>query len=115
MSEENVKAPSSRYLENKKQNAKSKITDAFDEFKKLLNDTTHPENQTDAYHKIVQTTLNRLMVAASELDDSNPGEGLFGLIILSLRSILKVKDENVKLQVEIRELKKEINKLKKGP
>jgi hypothetical protein len=103
----------SNYLESKRQDSKAKITEAFDEYKKLLNDTTHPDNQTAAYDKVVAKTLERLMVAASELDDANPGEGIFGLLILSLRSILKVKNENVKLQVEVRELKREL-KVRKG-
>ena len=60
------------------------------------------------------SVLNRLLIAADELDEVNPGEGIFGLIVLSLRSSLKLKDENVKLQVEVRELKREIGRLKKN-
>lgn len=111
--EDTIRAPTSKYLESKKQGAKTKVTEVFDEYKELLKDKTHPDNQTPAYNKRVVVTLQRLMSAAADLDDSNPGEGIFGLIILSLRSILIVKDENVKLQVELKELKKEINRLSK--
>ena len=41
-----------------------------------------------------------------------PGEGIFGLIILSLRSSLKMKDELIKTEVKLRELEREIKKLK---
>ena len=54
------------------------------------------------------------MVAADELDDVNPGEGIFGLIILSLRSTLKVKDHIVDLEVRVRDLEREVSRLKKG-
>ena len=37
----------------------------------------------------------------------------FGLIILSIRSTLKIKDDNIKLEVEINNLKREIERLKK--
>jgi len=103
----------SKYLDSKKRTAKDKITDAFDGFKSLLSDKTHPDNQTTAYHNNVVSILNRLLVSADELDDSNPGEGIFGLIILSLRSSLKLKDEIIKVEVENRELRIEIEKLKK--
>ena len=102
-----------KYLESKKGDAKGKIEDAFGLFKKLLADKTHPDNQTAAYNKNLVFTLNRLMVAADELDNANPGEGIFGLIILSLRSVLKVKDQNTVLEVRIRDLEKEISRLKK--
>ena len=103
----------SKYLDSKKRTAKDKITDAFGDFKSLLKDKTHPDNQTSAYHNNVVAVLNRLLVSSDELDDANPGEGIFGLIILSLRSSLRIKDEIVKLEVENRELKVEIEKLKK--
>ena len=103
----------SKYMDSKIKSAKNNITDAFGDFKALLSDKTHPDNQTVAYHNNVISILNRLLVSADELDDTNPGEGIFGLIILSLRSSLKIKDEIVKPEVENRELKIEIEKLKK--
>tara|TARA_B100001027_G_C16077070_1_gene245577 strand:- start:142 stop:495 length:354 start_codon:yes stop_codon:yes gene_type:complete len=110
-----VKVPSNnRYLKSKKAEAQNSVENAFEEFKKLLSDKVHPDNQTPAYHNNVVSVLNRLLIAADELDEVNPGEGIFGLIVLSLRSSLKLKDENVKLQVEVRELKREIGRLKKN-
>jgi hypothetical protein len=105
--------PSPKYLEAKKAKAKGKITDAFSDYKSLLSDKTHPDNQTDAYHNNVISILNRLLTSADDLDDINPGEGIFGLIILSLRSSLRLKDEIVKLEVENRSMRIEIEKLKK--
>ena len=113
MSDINV-PKNNRYMESKRAEAQNSVESAFNEFKKLLVDKTHPDNQTPAYHNNVVSVLNRLLVAADELDASNPGEGIFGLIVLSLRSILKLRDDNVQLEVEIRELKKEIGRLKKN-
>jgi len=109
-----VKLPkNNKYMDSKKQN-KDSIENAFNDFKKLLADKTHPDNQTPAYHNNVISTLNRLLVSADELDGINPGEGIFGLIVLSLRSCLKLRDDNTKLEVELRDLKLEINRLKKN-
>lgn len=103
-----------RYMESKKTEAQNSVENAFNDFKKLLADKTHPDNQTPSYHKNVVSILNRLLVAADDLDGVNPGEGIFGLIVLSLRSILKIKDDNVRMEVEIRSLKREIGRLKKN-
>ena len=94
---------------------RNKVEDAFDGYKKLLEDKTHPDNQTPAFHKHVVSVLNQLLVAADELDSESPGEGIFGLIVLSLRSSLRLKDENVKLEVQMRDLKREMERLKKNP
>ena len=110
-----VRVPkNTKYMDSKKTEAQSKIENAFNDFKKLLADKTHPDNQTPAYHNNVVSTLNRLLVSADELDGVNPGEGIFGLIVLSLRSCLKLRDDNTSLEVEIRELRREINRLKKN-
>ena len=103
-----------KYIDAKKVKAQSDVEKAFNDFKQLLANKTHPDNQTPAYHNNVISVLNRLLVAADELDGVNPGEGIFGLIILALRSSLKLNDDNVKLEVEIRELRREINRLKKN-
>jgi hypothetical protein len=110
-----VKLPkNTKYMDSKKSEAQSNVENAFNDYKKLLADKTHPDNQTPAYHNNVVSILNRLLIAADDLDGVNPGEGIFGLIVLSLRSTLKLKDDNIKLEVELRELKREINKLKKN-
>ena len=101
-------------MDSKKNEAQSNIESAFNDYKKLMADKTHPDNQTPAYHNNVVSVLNRLLVAADELDGVNPGEGIFGLIILALRSSLKLRDDNIKLEVEVRELKREIGRLKKN-
>ena len=111
-----VKVPrNNKYLESKANNKRTKVEDAFNGFKNLLSDKTHPDNQTPAFHNNVVGILNQLLVAADELDTDSPGEGIFGLIILSLRSSLKLKDDNLRLEVEVRELKREMEKLKKNP
>lgn len=110
-----IKVPSNnRYMKSKKAEAQNTVESAFNDFKKLLSDKIHPDNQTPAYHNNVVATLNKLLIAADDLDEVNPGEGIFGLIILSLRSILKLKDDNVKLEVELRELKRELGRVKKN-
>jgi hypothetical protein len=101
-------------MDSKKSKAQNSVESAFDDFKRLLKDKTHPDNQTPGYHKNVVSILNRLLVAADELDGHNPGEGIFGLIVLSLRSSLKLKDDNIKLEAELRELRRELGRVKKN-
>ena len=109
-----VKVPEgNKYIESKKMSAKKDIENSFNDYKKLLADKIHPDNQTAAYNKNVISVLNRLMIAADTLDTHNPGEGIFGLIILSLRSNLKLRDINVELEVRVKNLEREVNRLKK--
>ncbi len=109
-----LKIPKNPNFTNRgRENPKQKIEAAFDAYKQLLSDKTHPDNQTGAYNKNVISILNRLLVAADDLDETNPGEGVFGLIVLSLRTNLKLKDELVKQEVKLREVSKELEKLKK--
>tara|TARA_R110002110_G_scaffold23170_7_gene88727 strand:+ start:445 stop:774 length:330 start_codon:yes stop_codon:yes gene_type:complete len=105
--------PTNRYLQKKKQDAKGRISTVFDEYKRLLKDKTHPDNQGPVHNKMTQKTLQRLLSAADDMDSITPGEGIFGLIVLCLRSILRVKDENVRLEVRVRELEKELKRLQK--
>ena len=78
-----------------------------------MGDKTHPDNQTQAYHNNVRSILTRMFTTADELDKLVPGEGIFGLIILSLRSSLRLKDDLIKAEVRIRELEREIKKTKR--
>lgn len=111
----NVNIPNNnRYIASKKAAAQNVVEKAFDDYKALLSNKTHPDNQTPAYHKNVISVLNRLLSAADQLDEQNPGEGIFGLIVLALRSSLKLKDENIKLQVKIQDLEREIKRVKKN-
>lgn len=110
---EQLDMPQNRYIEAKKKEAQSQLTNVFDEYKELLKDKTHPDNQNALYDKRVQKTLQRLLSAADNMDAHTPGSGIFGLIVLSLRSILRIKDENIVLEYKIKELEKEIQRLKK--
>lgn len=105
--------PSPRYLDNKKKEAKNRISVVFDEYKELLRDKTHPENQTPAYKTKMKKTLQRLLTAADELDSVSPGEGIFGLVVLSLRSNLTLKDENIKLEKEVKDLQRKVRRLER--
>ena len=110
-----IKIPTNnKYLSSKKAIVQNTVEKAFDDYKSLLKDKTHPDNQTPAYHKNAVSVLNRLLVAADELDELNPGEGIFGLIILSLRSSLRLRDENLRLEVKLSELEREIKRVKKN-
>lgn len=92
---------------------KIKYEKAVDEYKNLLLDRVHPNNRTDSYQKNVMSIFNRLLVAADELDGHNPGEGIFGLIILALRANLALKDKNIELEVQFKELERRIKRLEK--
>ena len=107
-----MKIPSSNYIKNKRSN-KSKAESIFEEYKSLLADKTHPDNQTEAYKKNIIDVLNRLLVCADEMDNENPGQGIFSLIVLSLRSNLRLKDKIIEMEYENKKLKREINNLKK--
>lgn len=82
-----------------------------DEYKKILNDKVHPKNRTAAYDINVKSVFNRLLVAADKLDEQEPGRGIFGLIILALRANLALKDKNLELEVQVRDLEKRMKKL----
>ena len=92
---------------------KSRYEAAVDEYKLLLEDKTHPQMRTNAYNKNVIEVFNRLLIAADNLDEINPGSGVFGLIILALRASLALKDKNIELQVKLKEQDIAIKKLEK--
>jgi hypothetical protein len=101
------------YLETKKQKNTDKIQDTYEEFKKILNDKTLPENQSLAQKEHVTKIITRMLIDAEELDNTDPGNGIFSLIAVSLKSVLKVKDQCSKLESELREVKAELRRLKK--
>jgi len=107
-----VKIPQNNYLNNRN-NPRSQTENAIAHFRELLDDKTHPDNHTEGYRNNVIAILNNLLVAANDLDKLNPGEGIFSLIILSLRSSLKLRDRCNELEVKNRDLKIEIKKLKR--
>ena len=102
------------YYKRKQNNPKKKAERAINDFKNLMNDKTHPDNQTEGYRNNVISVLNNLFVAADELDNINPGEGIFSLIALALRSSLKMRDKNIELEVKLRKLELEIKRLNKS-
>lgn len=103
----------SAYLKQMEQNAGAQIAKAFDEYKALMQEKIHPQNQTPAYHKKVQGIINRVMSAAYAMDEVNPGQGIFALFALSLSTNVKLKDKMIELEVENNRLKKNLNSLKK--
>lgn len=112
-SNDEVRMPqNSSYMDAKRQEVQRRFSTVLEEFKKLLGDKTHPENQTAAYHKNVQGILGRMVSTADEIDQETPGGGIFALIALSLRSSLRMKDELVKQEVRIRDMEREIKQLK---
>ena len=86
---------------------------AVDEYKGLLADKTHPKNRTPGYKQMAMGVLNRLVVAANHLEDEDPGGGFFGLLILSLRTHLSLREKNIELEVRVRDLERKINRMEK--
>jgi hypothetical protein len=99
-----------RHTAEKPETPLSRYEKAVEEYKALLEDKVHPDNRTAAYNKNAMAIFNRLMVAADELDKQDPGAGIFGLIILSLRASLALKDKNLDLELKIRDLEKKLKR-----
>lgn len=108
-----VNIPTDSNYMKRKNNPKKKAEQAILAFKELLKDKTHPSNQTTSFKNNEVKILNDLLVSANELDSINPGEGIFSLIVLALRSSLLMKDRNIELEVKIRDLELQIKRLKK--
>jgi len=106
---DDIKIPD-RHARVSEQEAKRRLELCMQDFKNLLSDKTHPDNQTAAMKKNTSSIVNRLLVAADEMDSIKPAEGTFALIVLNMMSLLKLRDENIKLEVEIKELRKEQKK-----
>lgn len=107
--------PSSAYIRKTMEHNRARQHNVFDEYKEIIKDETHPDNQSPAYKEKIRKTLQRLLTVANEVDMVNEtaGEGIFGLMALALRSIVLVKDENVKLKKELDDLKKQVRRLEK--
>jgi len=102
--------PNSSYMNYIKEDTRKKFGECLEDFKKLLSDKTHPDNQTNAYHSNVKSILTRMLSSADSLDKIFPGEGIFGLIAMSFRANLKLKDQLISMEVRIRELENELRK-----
>lgn len=112
---DNNKVSSSAYMSKRRDEAKASLLRVVDEYKALLKDSVHPDEQRAAYKKRLQKTYEKLIYAANELDmaEADPGAGIFSLLMLSLRSNFYLKDELVKMKKEMKDLKLEIKRLKK--
>lgn len=90
--------------------------DAVDDYKDLLKSTLHPENQTDAYRKqVTNALLNLKAVMEKANQETNSEDGTFGIIILLAGALLVAKDENIKLQKYVDDLKLRVSRLEKNP
>lgn len=113
MSTDELNLPKNRYIVSKEKEAKKHLAKAFDEYKEVMRDRTHPKNQTATHKKIVQSTIQRLLSAADNMDSYNPGEGIFGLIVLCLRMNIQLRDDNIILEHKVKEIERELKRLKK--
>lgn len=108
----NIKYPNNDYL-NRQASIRGSLEKAMNRFKSLIKDKVHESNQTKSYSDSVVDTLNRLLAEANSLDQVSPGEGIFSLIVLCLRTNLKLKDMIIDLEVKVRDLELEVKRLKK--
>lgn len=108
-----INYPNNDYL-SKQGKIRNSLESVMNRFKDLIKDKTHEKNQTKAYNDNVVDILNRLLVEANELDRTNPGEGIFSLIVLCLRTNLKLKDIIVEQDVRIRDLELKLKRYKRN-
>ena len=83
---------------------------AVKDYNSLIEDKTHKDNQTDAYENNIKHILNSLLIGANELEDKNPGEGIYTLLVLSLRTNLALKDKIIDLECQLRDVKIKLKK-----
>jgi hypothetical protein len=110
MSDENT----SKYLESKTvRDAQVDLFRAIDEYKAILKDSVHPDNQNDNYKKREQIAIDKVIKGASDLDFTldSPGAGIFGVISLLFRSVLYLKNEIIKVRKEFKKNEIEIMKM----
>lgn len=103
--EDNEVRNKSAYMESKKiRDAQNDLIRAIDEYKLILKDSVHPENQNAAYKQVEQSALDKMIRGASDLDSlaDQPGAGIFGLISLLFRSNLYLKNEIIKIRKELK-------------
>ena len=113
--------PTSSYMDSRKvRDAQNDLIRAIDEYKAVLKDSVHPDNQNTAYKKREQLAIEKMIRGASDLDGllDDPGAGIFGLISLLLRSNLYLKNELVKVRKEMKQNEIKLKKLQansRGP
>lgn len=101
-------------MESRKvRDAQTDLLRAIDEYKAILKDSVHPDNQNIPYKKREQLALEKMIRGASELDSlmEEPGAGIFGLISLLFRSNLYLKNEIIKVRKEMKQTEIKLMKL----
>ena len=96
-----------------KRGHKKKLTTAeqsIKDYNSLIQDKTHKDNQTQAYDNNVKYILNSLLIGANELENNNPGEGTYSLIVLTLRTNLELKNKIIDLETKLRDLNIKLKK-----
>jgi hypothetical protein len=109
----NIEYPKNDYL-RKQSLVRNSLEVAMNGFKDLIKDKIHPKNKSKAYEDNTIDILNRLLVEANDLDRTNPGEGIFSLIVLCLRTNLKLRDLMVEQEHKIKELEIRIKKINRN-
>lgn len=100
-----INYPKSNFLSRGQKKKESVAEKAIKDYNALMEDKTHKDNQTEAYENNVKHILNSLLIAADELEQANPGEGIYSLIILALRNNIRLKDKIIDLECQIQKLK----------
>ena len=96
-----------------KRGHKKKLTTAeqsVKDFNSLIQDKTHKDNQTQAYENNIKHILNSLLVGANDLENDNPGEGIYSLIVLALKTNLELKNKIIDLEKKLKDLNIKIKK-----
>ena len=86
-----------------------KVFKASEKFKKVLNDTTLPQNRTDIQKSIEEEALKELVQIASELNQDDTKEESFGSLSLCsylLKIVLKQRDTITLLDYRLTQLEK---------
>jgi hypothetical protein len=108
-----INYPNNDYL-NRQNKVRSSLEVAMGRFKDLIKDKIHPSNKTKTYDDTTVDILNNLLVEANELDKINSGEGIFSLIVLSLRTNLKLRDMIIEQEVKIKELELKLKRINRN-
>ena len=105
-----INYPKTDFLNRNQKKKLSTAEQSVKDFNTLIQDKTHKDNQTDAYNNNVRYILNSLLVGANELENKNPGEGIYSLIILALRTNLELKNKIVDLEKKVRDLNSKLKR-----
>jgi hypothetical protein len=92
---------------------KRKLESLMVEFNKMLNDKKLVKNKSIAEGDAETDKMMRLLSAADQLDEVNPYEGTYGLLVLALREGLFMRDAINELEYRVLTLEQENKKLKK--